>query len=452
MSFTEHLRDSGSPVRAYLDGTFPFLSDARGEGGGSAAGLGLVELAASRAVTPPVPGVDRAWAGTAVDFRARIALGGFDARESAAALGVAQLPHYAGEVENGYHRARILAETFDLAVQMLDGPSVDADLDRAALLLAHCEQVYRGGRAVLAGAVGAACDMVADGQQFADRLDPLAVADIRSMMESNSAQMDMWRGQIANGDRFEPNPRLAGSILVGGADADWLVRDTLIDCKAYATLTVPKLRDFLRQLLGYVMLDLDDVLGIRSVGLWLPRQALTRTWTLDELLGSSFEDLLPVLRQGFRDAASGQQLAVRVPVTQRRKHQILADNKHTPARMLVDLAGSDDADIRFRVGRNAMTPEESVRELARDRYARVREGVARNERAPVDVLEALSRDRSVVVRRAAAGNLRTPKEPLKELGKAPPIGRPRGAGTLPAIETPGVDVAALPESAPPPLG
>ena len=35
-------------------------------------------------------------------------------------------------------------------------------------------------------------------------------------------------------------------------------------------------------------------------------------------------------------AASGQQIAIRVPVPQRRKHQILADNKHTPPRMLID--------------------------------------------------------------------------------------------------------------------
>ena len=440
MSLTEHLRDSGSPVRAYLDGISPSLADMQGrssEARAMAQALGLTVLCRSGTVVEPLPGVDAARSGTAVDFRARIALGGFDPHDSAAALGVAVLPMYEDEAENGSHRVRVLTEAFDVAVRMLDAPSDEAELDRASLLLAHCEQIYRSGAAALRGSLGEALDAADDGLAFALGIDTPSLTDLRALMEANADQIDEWQARIAGGERFDPNPDFAGSALVGGADADWIVGDALIDSKAYDKLTVPTLRGFLRQLLGYVMLDLEDALGIRSVGVWFPRQRLTKTWRLDCLLGGDPEELLPALREGFRKAADGQQLAVREPVTQRRKHQILAENRHTPRRMLVDLARSEDADIRFRVGRNTATPEATLREIAQDRFAKAREGVARNVSTPGDVLAALVRDTSVGVRRAAADNPSTPKEPVRTLGRG------RAAEAQPALEAPATESAAL---------
>lgn len=440
MSLTEHLRDSGSPVRAYLDGISPSLADMQGrssEARAMAQALGLSGLCLSRTVVPSLPGVDAARSGTAVDLRARLALGGFDPHDSAAALGVAGLPMYEDEAENGSHRVRVLTEAFDVAVRILDAPSDEAELDRASLLLAQCEQIYRSGAVALRGSLGEALDAADDGLAFALGIDAPSLTDLRALMEANADQLDEWQARIAGGEHYDPNPDFAGSALVGGADADWIVGDALIDSKAYDKLTVPTLRGFLRQLLGYVMLDLDDALGIRSVGVWLPRQGLTRTWSLDRLLGGDPEELLPRLREGFRKAADAGQLAVREPETQRRRHQILADNRHTPGRMLVDLARSADADIRFRVGRNTATPEVTLRELAQDRYAKAREGVARNVSTPGDVLTALSRDSSVGVRRAAADNPSTPKEPAKALGRG------RTVEVQPALGAPATESTAL---------
>lgn len=440
MSLTDHLRDSGSPVRAYLDGLSPSLADIQGRSEGARAmaqALGLTDLARSKTLVPSLPGVDTARSGTAIDFRVRIALGGFDPGDSAAAVGVAELPFHASGVENGSDRARVLVEAFEVATRILECSSDEADLDRASILLACCEQVHRGGSSALKGSLGAALDAADDGLAFASGIDESSLTDVRALMEANAVQIDEWRGQIASDERFEPNPAFAGSALVGGADGDWLVGEALYDSKVYAELTVPKLRSFLRQLLGYVMLDLDDALGIRSVGLWLPRQRVTRVWTLNRLLGGDPEELLPRLRAGFQAAAGGKGVALRVPVTQRRKEQLLAENRHTPRRMLVDLALNGDVDIRFRVGRNVSTPEETVRGLARDRYAKAREGVARNERAPVEVLVELSRDSSIGVRRAAAANPRTPQKPAKTLGPG------RSTQAQPAREAPATDIAVL---------
>lgn len=397
MSLTEHLRYDSS-IRAFLDRVLPDSPDIPGLSG----------LAAAATVVPRALATDPTLAGTAIDYRARIALGGLDPYESVAALGIEVLTLHVDDVENGAHRARVLSEAFDLAVRLLEGPSSDDNLNRAALLLAHCEQLYRGGRAVLVGPVGQACDVVADGQGFADGFPSASLADLRSLLAANEPQLAEWRAHIAGAERFEPNPGFVGSILVGGADADWIIGDTLYESKAYQKLTVPLLRGFLRQLLGYVMLDLHDALHVRRVGLWLPRQAQTAMWDLGPLLGGDPDELLPPLREGFQRAADERQLAVHIPATQRRKQQILADSKTTWLAMLWELASSDDHDIRFRVGRNPKSPGALLRELAKDRIARVRSGVASNECVPLDVLETLSRDSRITVRRAAAANPQSP--------------------------------------------
>ncbi len=376
--------------------------------------LGLTDLTERPLIVAPFPGADLPLVGTALDFRARIELGGFDPRTSVAAVGVARLQDYVTATDNGYHRARVLAEAFVVAEGLLRSSSAEEDLDRAAVLLAHCERIVRAGARALSGTTGAALDAAVDGRTFADAVDPRAVRDVGSLLSLNSEQFESWRESIAGGG-YEPNPTFAASRFVGGADADWLIGETLFDCKVYGELTVPKLRDTLRQLLGYVLLDTGDELGIRRVGIWLPRQRLAPTWSLLQLLGGDPEDLLPTLREGFTRAIGQQVVATPEVIPLRRKHQLLADNRHTPYEMLAQLALSTDVDVRRRVGRNAVTPEETVRVLALDPQWQAREGVAMNEATPDDVLVALAVDRSVAVRRAVAANPGAPSAVLKAL-------------------------------------
>lgn len=407
MTLMSELRDAGSPIRAYLDGVSPVLAATRGSSSTArqtASALGLVDLASKPLLVPAGAAVDGALSGTSFDIRARIELGGFDPAESTSASGVLALPALALMVENGEHRAAVLTEAFSVGEELLKQPVDGSDLVRASILFAYCEQVYRGGADALSGAVGTACDGVEDGLGLARAIPQPAVDDIEGLLEANRPQIDSWSDRIAAGTRFEPNPGFSGARLLGGADGDWMIGDTLIDCKVYAGLSVVKLRDFLRQLLGYVMLDLEDAWGIREVGVWLPRQQQLKTWSLDRLLGGDPDELLPKLREGFIGATARNQIAVHVPISERRKHQLLAENSHTPHAMLMALAEVDDKDLRFRVGRNAASPTSVVRQLARDRYARVREGVASNPAAPADVLERLAKDSSKTVRGAVASN------------------------------------------------
>ncbi|MDR2323280.1 MAG: HEAT repeat domain-containing protein [Microbacterium sp.] len=396
-----------------------------------AASLGLRELAEQPLVVPAAEQVIGTVAGTAFDIRARIELGGFIASESTSAAGVDALPHLIGQVENGEHRARVLSEGFSVAEEILASPAGRLSLTRASVLLAYCEQVYRGGADALAGTLGAACDAAADGYDLASGIAVEVIDDIEALLHASQNQIEAWREDIAGGARFEPNPGFSGARLLGGADGDWMIGNTLIDCKVYSELSVPKLRDLLRQLLGYVMLDLDDALGIRNVAVWLPRQQQLKTWTLEQLFGGDPETQLPKLREGFISATSRNQIAVHVPVSERRKLQLLADNRHTPHAMLMALAQGDDTDLRFRVGRNASTPESIVRTLASDRLARVREGVASNTNVPLDVLERLAEDSSVVVSRAAMLNSAWTRKSRPSSTEALP------SGTTPSVSTPG---------------
>lgn len=428
MSLMSELRDAGSPIRAYLDGVSPVLAATRGSSGTArqaAATLGLVDLAGKPLLVPACDAVDGRVSGTAFDIRARIELGGFDPAASTSAAGVDALTGAASLVENGDHRAAVLSEAFRIGEELLEEPADASDLTRASVLFAYCEQVYRGGPEALSGALGAACDEVEDGLSLAQAIPDAALEDVEALLEAGRPQIDAWSERIAAGTRFEPNPGFSGARLLGGADGDWMIGETLIDCKVYGGLSVVKLRDFLRQLLGYVMLDLEDALGIREVGVWLPRQQELKTWSLDQLLGGDPETRLPELREGFVGATARNQIAVHVPVSERRKLQLLADNRHTPHAMLMALAAGDDIDLRFRVGRNASSPTDVVKRLSRDRYARVREGVAMNTAAPAEVLQRLAEDSSVMVRRAAVINPSTDTAPAQ---RRPQIsGRTAGA-------------------------
>lgn len=418
MTLSRHLKDASSPVRIYMDRVSPVLADTKGHTSrarASAGSLGLVKLATSTPLVPVAAEVDAARTGTAFDIRTRIALGGFEVTTSSAAAGLNQLTLLAEHVENGRHRAQVISEAFAIAELLVQNPSSENDLHIASLVLAHGEQLYRAGLDALKGSFGTACDQASDGRQFVENISAYDLHDLDRLFTVSSEQISSWKRQTDAGIRFETNLSFGGSSLVGGADADWLIGDNLIDCKVYDTLTVSKLRDFLRQLLGYVMLDLDDVLQIRTVGIWLPRQGVMPTWSLEYLLDGDPEVLLPKLREGFINATSEDQLGIYQPTTQRQKDLLLGDNLHTPTRMLVNLARSDDQAIRFMVARNSATPERTVRELAKDKYARVREGVAMNAKVPADILENLHNDKSVVVQRAAAahpGSVRPVVKPL----------------------------------------
>jgi hypothetical protein len=78
------------------------------------------------------------------------------------------------------------------------------------------------------------------------------------------------------------NPVFQGSSLVGGADADLILDRCLIEIKT----TINPLRDnnAIYQLLGYVLLDLEDNFKLERIGIYLSRQLTYFEWSLNELM------------------------------------------------------------------------------------------------------------------------------------------------------------------------
>ena len=103
------------------------------------------------------------------------------------------------------------------------------------------------------------------------------------------------------------NPTFFGSGWVGGADADLIVEDCLVDVKT--TKNLLKETDWIFQLLGYTLLDFHDGYQIRNVAIYFARQQFFLLWSLDELMahltGSTAPDL-KVLRKKWRDAIIGE--------------------------------------------------------------------------------------------------------------------------------------------------
>ena len=108
-----------------------------------------------------------------------------------------------------------------------------------------------------------------------------------------------WSRAAAEGLPYQPNQAFLAGLAVGGADGDLVIGDLLLDLKAREKVTNPWLRGALFQLLGYALLDINDLYGVRRVGIMLPRQIHFQTWSLDELFGANSEEVLPGLREEF---------------------------------------------------------------------------------------------------------------------------------------------------------
>lgn len=114
------------------------------------------------------------------------------------------------------------------------------------------------------------------------------------------------------------NPTFEGSKDIGGADADLILDDYLIDIKTTVNPRVDP--QWLYQLLGYVLLDYSDRYQLRGVGLYLARQGLLLRWEMSEFLeslGIKGPKDLPNLRHCLQDVLN--QMAKERQVQQRNR-------------------------------------------------------------------------------------------------------------------------------------
>jgi hypothetical protein len=139
-----------------------------------------------------------------------------------------------------------------------------------------------------------------------NRLPPYIVDDIRQLA-AHPGPFDGLR-QLPAAQRV-CGPVFDGSLHVGGADADFILRGQLIDCKA--TIRPERMgRAELYQIAGYLLLDYSDSYSIESVGLYLSRQGALIDWNVADFLGFmgaqlELPDLRAACRYALTDGAAG---------------------------------------------------------------------------------------------------------------------------------------------------
>jgi hypothetical protein len=175
---------------------------------------------------------------------------------------------------------RVLAEA--LTVFLADNPptgqslapAIEGQLARYCYLLAMYEVIFRGGltESPLLDLPRAA--------PLADQLALAPEADVADLVALTGAAAltfaDLDQRPIV------PNPTFAGSPDIGGADADFIVGDCLIDLKTTTKTSLD--RKHVYQLVAYALLDYEDAFAIRNVGLYGSRIPTLLTWPLETVI------------------------------------------------------------------------------------------------------------------------------------------------------------------------
>ena len=300
MTLTTHLNDKQSPFRKLVEDCAPALATAAGQskaGKEFATQLGFYDLVkAPLAVPLPEEVQDKRrhspTVGTAFDIRTRMMLGEFEPRRSASAMGMDVFNHLlAPLLPNGQHISDVLGDAF-LEAERLTRDGDDVDQDYASIIFAWCESLYRAGMRAIRSSLGKRLSAARNVDEVYDSVPPLMLEDLARLRIVNQRQIKHWRLRMYQGAFFISNPSFSGDFLVGGADGDWFIDDTLFDFKVVDKISAPWVRKVLMQLLGYLILDLDNDYQAQRIGIWLPRQATARTWEIEEILGRDASTIL----------------------------------------------------------------------------------------------------------------------------------------------------------------
>lgn len=157
----------------------------------------------------------------------------------------------------------------------------------ASVLLAHFERVFRSGEVseILKVAFKDTSKGAIDTQvtRLIASLNPNDVSDVANL---TSTIDDVWGDRLK--ERFIPNPTFQHSESVGGADGDWILGNTLYDCKC-SWKRKPFTKEMLFQIVAYRLLGTSP--DVESLGFYFPRHKSIVVWRTDQLI-NDLEDKL----------------------------------------------------------------------------------------------------------------------------------------------------------------
>ena len=263
------------------------------------------------ALIDPPSSIAGGWLGTAIDYRIRMMLADTPWEQTVAAAGATRV---------GLHDRMIhaVADYYEECVgrcrpSLAPNPTdaQDAELAQLCLLLARFDEGARIGFSWFSDDPKWASRRITLPQVLAT-VPAAAVVDVQKMAELFRAHDQGLCERVRSGCPIVCNPVFRGSRLVGGADADLICDGELIEIKSSKNPGVE--RDYLLQMAGYALLDLDDGYAVRTLGIYFARTGEWVRLSLRRVLGMAAKDApqgypdesrLPTLdfwRSSFREA------------------------------------------------------------------------------------------------------------------------------------------------------
>jgi hypothetical protein len=317
VSLTSELENPASRLSVFMDQELP--------GVGSFAAQIAPGLPVSLARTERGHNQANSWQmiGAAIDYRLRLAFAADAvARSPAVAAGMMCARTHEGREDDpdgeAYRQIADLGNDMLLRLESMTrandpsdrnrplvmGSAVEEDLCRLCYVAAWYDALGRTGD-LHDGRTGALSFVAVYSSMLDDMLDGVPNAAVANMLELLRYAARSELGELrAKARTAVPGPCFAGSVDVNGADADLIVDDLLLEIKTHRN-PASHLRESLRQLLGYMLLDYDDSHRIRRVGLYYTRHAHLSRWDADDLIRAlGAESSLADLRRGCADALS----------------------------------------------------------------------------------------------------------------------------------------------------
>lgn len=290
MTLTSHLKLKNSPVRIFLHDRFPntkiIINEIRAVG---------------NATTTIRPETIVPWSliGTAIDFRIR----GYFAPITF---------HGFPPLQDSWDEEDFMVFFMETSQQLESraselysaGPSLKRSdeewLCRFCVVLAMFDHEFRSGRMPLE--VALLNPKFTRLEAFLSVIPQECVNDLCQMsLAFYSASADLLR------QPFVLNPTFDGSPDVGKADADMIINTFLIEIKAAVSFKVSR-PEWIYQLIGYSLLDYNNIYKIDTVGFYLARQGVYIRWSLEEIMEKlSGKEAPPLaeLRLEFKSIISG---------------------------------------------------------------------------------------------------------------------------------------------------
>lgn len=275
MSLTSLLREPASPLRALFQSSLPKTAAFVG---------GLNRELRAIPLNTPRP-VDAGLSGTAIDYRLRYYFAVPEIEDTIAWLGADKLEAAIldypesplRDTVNDFVRAlqRDVVALQPVGVRL--SAAGEMRLARICVVLAGFEQWFRSGRSAL---VNGMLDGTLRGG--ADILHLPRTEVIEDVATLSSAFFEHQYPLLAS-RTVVLGPTFDGSLDVGGADADLIAGDSLIDFKSTASGS-PIEEWEIHQLLACACLDYPDQYRIRRVGFSVLRRDALREWDIEDLV------------------------------------------------------------------------------------------------------------------------------------------------------------------------